>query len=76
MKWKSICLHAITVLAALLFVAYGIFGCDQYKAGKDRVALLACVDHGGSKSYMPKGDHLEVVCKDGTLMSVKWLPSK
>ena len=51
-------------------------GCDQLKAAKDRVAVLACASHGGSKSYMPKGDHLEVMCKDGTLVSVKWLPSK
>ena len=76
MSRRSILTHSSAVIALGLFIAYAIFGCDNLKAAKDRVALLACAEHGGSKAYMPKGDHLEVMCKDGTLVSVKWLPSK
>jgi len=76
MGWRFICVHVAPLLAVLCFVLYGVYGCDGSKEVKDRVALLACVNHGGIKVYKPKGDHLEVVCKDGFELSVKWLPSK
>ena len=72
--YEYLLLLCVSLVLTTAWCAVG--GCDELKEAKDRVALLACVDHGGIKAYRPKGDHLEVVCKDGTLMSVKWLPSK
>lgn len=63
-----------TALALLLTPLALMVGCDKMTAAKDRAATLTCAKHGGYKSYRPKIDHLEVLCNDGTLVSVKWLP--
>ena len=63
-----------TILVLLLAPLALLSGCDKLDEAKKRVATLTCKDHGGYKSYRPKLDRLEVLCNDGALVSVKWLP--
>jgi len=64
---------AKVLLVALLLLPAA--GCgDKWAAAKERAALLACADHGGVASFSPKLTRLNVVCKDGTGLSVKYLP--
>ena len=64
--------EAAFVLAG--FMALFVIGCDQTTAAKDRLAALTCAKYGGYKSYKPQLDRLVVLCQDGTVVSVKWLP--
>lgn len=64
-----------TILGVIGLWAFALmmcYGCDQ--GVKDKAALLACTEYGGVKHINPKIDRLEVQCKDGTVVSVKYLP--